>query len=133
MHGYKGLPPSKSNRCSGFIQCEVNADGMTGRPTVRQCPSGLGWNNKYKDCDFPATSTCDETKIHKNETKEAIPPPNRALSPSAVLTGERTGYIYANPASSQFYIHCTDRIAYIVKCQSGESMDAIKACENPEK
>ena len=61
---------------------------MTGRPTVRQCPSGLGWNNKYKDCDFPATSTCDETKIHKNETKEAIPPPNRALSPSAVLTSK---------------------------------------------
>ena len=44
--------------CTTFIQCEVNADGTTGTPVVRDCPSGLEWNDNNKECDYPTSSTC---------------------------------------------------------------------------
>ncbi|MGH8591368.1 MAG: choice-of-anchor P family protein [Gammaproteobacteria bacterium] len=44
--------------CTQFIHCEVNADGQTGRPTVKDCPPDLEWNDNDKICDSPASSTC---------------------------------------------------------------------------
>ena len=44
--------------CNTFIQCEVNSDGVTGTPVVRDCPAGLEWNDNKKECDYPANSTC---------------------------------------------------------------------------
>ncbi|CAO3608999.1 unnamed protein product [Cunninghamella echinulata] len=46
------------DRCDQFIVCEVNADGVTGRPIIRDCPSGLEWNDNKKVCDWPSESTC---------------------------------------------------------------------------
>lgn len=51
------LYPNPLN-CGTYIQCQVNADGVTGRPTVRQCPANLEWNNEKKWCDWPENSTC---------------------------------------------------------------------------
>lgn len=44
--------------CNQFIHCEVNADGVSGRPTVKDCPANLQWNDNKKECDYPAQSTC---------------------------------------------------------------------------
>jgi len=44
--------------CKQFIHCEVNADGVTGRPTVKDCPADLLWNDNKKECDWPSESTC---------------------------------------------------------------------------
>ena len=46
------LYPNPDNN-STFIQCTVNADGVTGTPVVIPCPSGLEWNNNKKQCDYP--------------------------------------------------------------------------------
>ncbi|CAG2100874.1 unnamed protein product [Medioppia subpectinata] len=44
--------------CDKFIACEINPDGVTGRPTVKDCPPGLEWNDNEKYCDSPVSSTC---------------------------------------------------------------------------
>ncbi|CAG2180168.1 unnamed protein product, partial [Oppiella nova] len=51
------LYPHPSN-CKQYIECEVNHDHRTGRPTVRHCASGLEWNNNDKRCDSISRSTC---------------------------------------------------------------------------
>jgi len=50
------------NSCTTFIHCEVNADGKTGRPTIKDCPSGLQWNDNKKECDWPQSSTCPDRR-----------------------------------------------------------------------
>lgn len=44
--------------CNSFIQCTVNADNITGNPTVKSCPAGLEWNDNEKICDWSDSSTC---------------------------------------------------------------------------
>jgi hypothetical protein len=44
--------------CTSFIHCEVNADGVSGLPTIQDCPDGLKWADDIKECDFPSSSTC---------------------------------------------------------------------------
>lgn len=47
--------------CNNYIQCTVNADGVTGTPVVRTCaPSvpALEWNDNIKRCVFPPSPTC---------------------------------------------------------------------------
>ncbi|RMJ21617.1 hypothetical protein PHISP_07510 [Aspergillus sp. HF37] len=51
------LYPNPDN-CETFIHCEVNADGVSGRPTVKKCPADLLWNDEKKWCDWPRYSTC---------------------------------------------------------------------------
>ena len=47
--------------CHSYIRCEVNEDGMTGRPTVYQCPAGMEWNRNTAECDWPGQpGTCSE-------------------------------------------------------------------------
>lgn len=132
--------------CKNFIQCIVNADGVTGTPVVMPCPAGLEWNNKGKICDWPQNSTCgDEIEILEDEVQEVLPPSDGSINSSFSCSdaqasqgcmgssGEGIECIYANPANSKSYIQCTDGIAYTVQCKSGEYRDVIKACENPEK
>ncbi|KAJ7218396.1 hypothetical protein GGX14DRAFT_356973 [Mycena pura] len=44
--------------CTSFIQCFVNADGMTGTPITRPCAGLLEWNDNLKVCIFSELSTC---------------------------------------------------------------------------
>ncbi|KAI9303644.1 Alpha/Beta hydrolase protein [Cunninghamella echinulata] len=46
------------DRCDQFIYCEVNADGVTGRPIVKDCPDSLKWDDHNKECGWPEDSTC---------------------------------------------------------------------------
>ena len=57
--------------CESFIHCEVNADGVTGRPTIQDCPSGLQWNDNTKECDYPEQSTCNSTSTEQPSTPPA--------------------------------------------------------------
>lgn len=45
-------------QCDQFIYCEVDADGSSGRPVVKDCPPGLEWNDNVKECDWLSHSTC---------------------------------------------------------------------------
>lgn len=41
--------------CNNFIQCTVNADGVTGTPVVMPCAPAnppLEWNDIKKECDY---------------------------------------------------------------------------------
>ena len=51
------LYPNPDN-CTSFIHCEVNDDNKTGRPTIKDCPDGLQWNDYMIECDGPENSTC---------------------------------------------------------------------------
>lgn len=46
--------------CSKYVRCEVNADGVTGRPVEMDCPQSLEWNDKLdvNECVNPEQSTC---------------------------------------------------------------------------
>ena len=44
--------------CTSFIYCEPNDDGVTGAPVVQDCPNGLLWNDKKKECDIADETTC---------------------------------------------------------------------------
>lgn len=44
------------NSSTNFIQCTVNADGVTGTPVVMNCAPAspdLEWNDNKKECDYP--------------------------------------------------------------------------------
>ena len=49
--------------CEKFIRCELNADGVTGRPVERDCPTGLQWNDNKKECGDPEESTCPKSAL----------------------------------------------------------------------
>lgn len=38
---------------AAFIQCTVNADGVSGTPVAMPCPTGLNWNDRQRICDWP--------------------------------------------------------------------------------
>lgn len=61
--GPKDCLYSDPDSCNTFIQCTVNSDGITGTPVVRDCPSGLEWNDDAKECAYPEDSTCPTTGI----------------------------------------------------------------------
>lgn len=136
------LYPDPEN-CNQFIHCEVNTDGITGRPTVKACPADLEWNDIKIECDWPVNSTCQHPLQEVEDTvSEVVPPSNGTPDYSFdCATAENTQgcmgkkgggveCIYANPKSNDSYIQCTDGLAYIVECKSGEAYnDAIKACE----
>ncbi|KAK6835440.1 hypothetical protein RU639_001853 [Aspergillus parasiticus] len=44
--------------CDQFIRCEVNDDGITIQAITKDCPVGLEWNDKKKECVWPKDSTC---------------------------------------------------------------------------
>ncbi|KAJ7191684.1 hypothetical protein GGX14DRAFT_578707 [Mycena pura] len=49
--------------CTSYIQCEVNADGVTGTPIIRPCVAELlvfplQWNDNFKECGLAEFSTC---------------------------------------------------------------------------
>lgn len=131
------------NRCDQFIHCEVNADGVSGRPTVKDCPAGLEWNDNEKECDWPQDSTCRDVVQETLDTvTETLPPSDgsfdssfscsEAASSQGCMGSNGGGIecIYANPTTQDSYILCTDGLAYIVQCKSGSTYrDAIKACE----
>ncbi|CAF0738572.1 unnamed protein product [Adineta steineri] len=48
--------------CNSYIHCEVNADGLTGTPTVMSCAASLEWNDNTQECDWPENSTCPAGK-----------------------------------------------------------------------
>ena len=50
--------------CNNFIQCSINADGVTGTPVVMPCAPAnpaLEWNDNKKECDYPDNSTCNRS------------------------------------------------------------------------
>ncbi|CAG2110077.1 unnamed protein product [Medioppia subpectinata] len=79
--------------CGQFIHCEVNADGVTGRPTVKDCPAGLEWNNRDKRCDWPEYSTC-------NDDDQPSQPPQPTDSTGAVTESSAPGGTSDSPASA---------------------------------
>jgi len=44
---------SDPNNCAGFIECDE-----AGQTFPQQCNLGLLWNDRIKNCDHPARSTC---------------------------------------------------------------------------
>ncbi|KAE8361343.1 hypothetical protein BDV27DRAFT_160806 [Aspergillus caelatus] len=81
--GPKDCLYANSHNCDTFIQCIVNADETTGTPVVMPCPSGLQWNDKEKECDWPANAACGgEIEILEDEAQEAIPPSDGSINPS---------------------------------------------------
>lgn len=132
------------NRCDQFIHCEVNAGSVSGRPTVKDCPAGLEWNDSEKICDWPVNSTCPNTEQESKDTaKEAVPPPDSIPDSSFSCSeaeqaqgcmgqsGAGPECIYTNPKSNGSYIQCNKGgVAYIVRCKPAQFYnDAINACE----
>ncbi|OBT80428.1 hypothetical protein VF21_00840 [Pseudogymnoascus sp. 05NY08] len=63
-------------RCDKFIQCDVNEDGRTARPTVKDCPKSttryLEWNDNEKICVWPKHSTCPKRHSVDTDINDAI-------------------------------------------------------------
>jgi hypothetical protein len=54
--------------CNSFIQCTVNADGVTGTPVPMPCAPAnppLQWNDNEKVCDYPPSPTCPRKLVYK--------------------------------------------------------------------
>lgn len=66
--------------------CKTKPDGIYGDPTDCQyfikcahsktyrekCPNGLHWNNKIKNCDFPARAGCSKQKEKSQNGKQTV-------------------------------------------------------------
>ncbi len=78
------LYPNPNGDCTTFIHCEVNADGITGNPVVKDCPlfdargNKLEWNDNEKQCDYPPSPTCGNNvnttldELEGNEVKDTL-------------------------------------------------------------
>ncbi|KGO50443.1 hypothetical protein PEX1_031630 [Penicillium expansum] len=130
-----------SPECNTFIHCTVNSDGKTGKPTVHPCPAGLKWNDRSKQCDMPANSTCGE-ETEDDAVTESQPPSNGTLDDDfdCIEAEEDFGCegstsigidcVFVDPTTNKSYIQCIDQIAYTVPCESGTTYsDTIKVCE----
>ncbi|CAG2166206.1 unnamed protein product [Oppiella nova] len=67
--------------CNKFIRCEVSTDGVTGEPTVKDCPAGLEWNDNKKECDWPIHSTCPREPSTKPPTQSPTQKPQPTPQP----------------------------------------------------
>lgn len=131
--------------CDNFIQCMVNADGVTGTPVVMPCPSGLQWNDNEKICDWPSQSTCtDFVQEVADDAKGALPPPGGVAitdgSFDCAAKEESLGCDstkglglncnFEDPADKcRGYIQCVEGVPYRVVCRAGDVYDsAARAC-----
>lgn len=140
--GPKDCVYMNTDDCSSFIYCEVSADGKTAQPIIKNCPSGLQWNDNKKECDFPENATCNNVLDGVvNTVNEGLPPSEGTLDPTFSCSDAAASQgcqgskepeiecIYPNPKASDSYVQCTAGFAYIVQCKSGTYKDEIKACE----
>ncbi|OBT84842.1 hypothetical protein VE02_07291 [Pseudogymnoascus sp. 03VT05] len=110
-------------RCNQFIQCNVNEDERTARPTVHDCPAGLEWNGNAKECGWPENSTCNSVgttvdKVLKKDSEilprgDGVEKRNRYdgfVCPREDFLNKsckrQNGCMYPHPKSCKKYFHC---------------------------
>ncbi|CAG2178745.1 unnamed protein product, partial [Oppiella nova] len=101
------LYPHPTN-CDQFIHCEVNADGVTGRPTVKDCPPGLEWNDNTKQCDWPSQSTCVVVSTPV-DTESSTPKLDFICPEKDIIETQCMGpkdCLYPHPSACNLFIHC---------------------------
>lgn len=149
--------------CKKYIHCEVNTDGVTGRPTVKDCHGNFEWNDNKKTCALPENSTClarhnmdtttndvlkETSEISarsdgvENKIRDAAPAPFQCLISDVVITqcrGEKD-CVYPNPGSCNTYIQCSVGSDFlpsapaVKNCPPGQEWnDNDKKCDVPEK
>ncbi|CAG2113601.1 unnamed protein product [Medioppia subpectinata] len=133
--------------CNEYIECEVNHDHRTGRPSVRHCPSGLEWNDNDKRCDAIERSTCplrhtkdrDVVRYDPDDSSAGDDPPipGYKCPPEDLRKGcdEPTSCVYQNDKDCATYIRCTTGgYAYLRPCSPGLLWNNIKkVCDWPEQ
>ncbi|GLV44874.1 uncharacterized protein CBL_14554 [Carabus blaptoides fortunei] len=107
--------------CGSYIQCVHQF------PFVRNCTSGLHWNDKLKACDRPEDAGCQNnetttaswstTEIPSNSTI-TVPPTNQSWS-SCDGVPHYIDVLLPNPEDCGSYIQCVHQKPMVRPCPSG--------------
>jgi hypothetical protein len=108
------LYPHPTN-CNQFIHCEVNADGVTGRPTVKDWPADLEWNDKEKICDWPSSSTCPGGSGHNPDASKVATAAAVPAHLKDVCSKQKPG-AYADQKRCDCFYECDNNHAIHYEC-----------------
>lgn len=109
---------SHPNNCTKFIQC------ANWRPHVKDCPSGLHFNNVLKRCDWPCIARCDPN----------VPVcPTETTSTTITTSGcNCEGCITPHPNDCSAYYICRNGHRKLLYCPQGFQFNSkINACDYP--